>query len=122
MGGASARDRRMRAKGVTKLGPISQTALLSISDERWSSIAANLPHGLAGAKSEQLREAVLANCSDYLTRRTANERAVATAAAVRRAGKRQLAHMEQLAAGLRTASDAWTKIGRKIHDDRLSDL
>jgi hypothetical protein len=50
------------------------------------------------------------------------ERAAATAAAVRRPGKRQLAHFEQLAASLRAAAGAWEKIDRKLHDDRLSDI
>jgi hypothetical protein len=112
----------MKAKGLTGAGPASRTTLLSISDERWTSIASNVPEALSESKSEQLREAVLASCSEYLTLRAASERAAATAAAVRRPGKRQLAHLEQLANGLRTAANAWEKIGRKIHDDRLSDL
>src|SRR4029453_9758227 len=37
-------------------------------------------------------------------------------------GKRQISNLEQLAAGLRTAANAWAKIGRRIHDDRFSEL
>jgi hypothetical protein len=50
------------------------------------------------------------------------ERAAATAAAVRRPGKRQLADLEQLAESLRSAANAWAKLDRKIYDDRLSEI
>lgn len=113
----------MKRKGLVGAGPQSRSSLFAISDERWATIASNLPAGLSQSKSDQLREAVLANCSDHLTLRAAAEKAAATAAATRRPGKRQLAHMEQLAVGLRNAAAAWSKIERKmIHDDRLSDL
>jgi hypothetical protein len=93
--------------------------LLSISDERWARISACLPEPkLAG----ELRKPILSCCSAYLTGRSAIERAAATAAAVRRPGKRQLAHLEQLAESLRKAANAWAKIHRKIYDDRLSEL
>jgi hypothetical protein len=109
-------------KGISAADGQSSSELLSIGDERWAAIASRLPQPLGAESSEQLRSSVLACCSVYLTSRMAVEGAAATAAAVRRPGKRQLAHLEQLAESLRSGADAWAKIGKMIHDDRLSDI
>jgi hypothetical protein len=93
--------------------------LLTISNERWARISLRVPDlDLA----ERLRNPVLACCSAYLTNRSAIEQAAATAAAIRRPGKRQLAHLEQLAESLRKAAGAWAKLDRKLYDDRLSEI
>lgn len=109
-------------KGIAPPELLSTSGLVAISDERWAAITSCLPEPLANERSEQLRGAVLDHCSAYLTARSANERAAATAAAMRPPGKRQRANFEQLAQGLRNAANAWAKIGCNIHDDRLSDL
>jgi hypothetical protein len=109
-------------KGISAADRQSRSELLSISDERWARIAAFLPQSIDAGNSQKLRISVLACCSAYMTNRSAFEAAAATAAAMRRPGKRQLAHVEQLAKSLRTAADAWAKIGRNLHDDLLSDL
>lgn len=106
-------------KGIPAKYAYAGTQLLAISDERWTRIAGFIPDAGMAA---QLRGPVLRCCSAYLTERAIAERAAATAAAVRPPGKRQLAHLEQLAESLRKASDAWAKIDQNIYDDRLSDI
>ncbi|SHH38470.1 hypothetical protein [Bradyrhizobium erythrophlei] len=106
-------------KGIAAPDRQSSVELISISDERWARISSCLPETLL---ADKLRRPVLSCCSVYLTNRSAIERAAATAAAVRRPGKRQLAHLEQLAESLRKAANAWTKLDRRIYDDRLSEI
>jgi hypothetical protein len=106
-------------KGISAANRQSSSEILAISDERWATIALCLPDPRA---ADKLRAPVLACCSAYLTSRSTVERAAATAAAVRRPGKRQLAHLEQLAESLRKAAEAWAKIDRKIYDDRISEI
>ena len=106
-------------KGITARHHYAGTQLIGISDAQWSRIAACVPDAGAAA---QLRGPVLRCCSAYLTERSMIERSSATAAAVRRPGKRQLAHLEQLAESLRRAAGAWSKLDRKLYDDRLSDI
>jgi hypothetical protein len=106
-------------KGIRDLGRQSSVTLLSISDQRWARISSCLPEPNLAS---ELRKPVLSCCSAYLTRRSAFESAAATAAAVRPPGKRQLAHLEQLAESLRKAANAWAKIDRKIYDDLFSEL
>jgi hypothetical protein len=106
-------------KGIAAPDRQSSVELLSISDERWARISSCLPEpNLA----DKLRAPILSCCSAYLTNRSVIERAAATAAAVRRPGKRQLADLEQLAESLREAANAWAKLDRKIYDDRLSEI
>lgn len=106
-------------KGVSAKHYYAGTKLLAISDERWANITGFIPDT---GKAAQLREPILECCSAYLTKRSIVERDAATAAAVRRPGKRQLAHLEQMADSLRKASDAWAKIDQKLYDDRLSEI
>jgi hypothetical protein len=106
-------------KGIAVPDRQSSVELLSISNERWARISSCLPEPNA---ADKLRAPILSCCSAYLTSRSDGERAAATAAAVRRPGKRQLAELEQLAESLRKAANAWAKLDRKIYDDRLSDI
>jgi len=111
----------MRArKGIDASRYHAGVDLGPLPDGIWSKIASTIPDSRA---AKQLRQPIIACCSSYLTQRLAVERAAATAAAVRRPGKRQVSHLEQVAEGLRKAAGAWAKIDqRKLYDDRLSDL
>jgi hypothetical protein len=100
-------------------GRQSTFELLSIGDGQWARISSCLSDPSA---AETLRAPIVSCCSAYLTNRSAAERAAATAAAVRRPGKRQLAHLEQLAESLRKAANAWAKLDRRIYDDLLSEI
>jgi hypothetical protein len=91
--------------------------LLSIGDERWSRIRAHIPDTLVAEKEDQLRRAILACCSRYLTRHSHLQEGAATAAAIRRTGGKQPAPLERLVKHLRMAAQAWSEIS-KMHDDR----
>jgi hypothetical protein len=95
--------------------------LLSFSDERWATITNPLPVPLSAEASTRLRAEITECCSSFLTQQAAIEEGANSAAAVRSPGKGQPALLERVAKGLRTAADAWAKIG-KIHDDRLGDI
>lgn len=121
MGSAPAGDRRRMSarRGIAAPSRQSTFELLSIGDQQWARISSCLPEPHL---ADKLRSPVLSRCSAYLTNRSVVESAAATAAAVRRPGKRQLAHLEQLAESLRRAANAWAKLDRKIYDDRLSEI
>lgn len=106
-------------KGITAPGRQSSVEILSISDAQWNRITSCFPDPNV---ADKLRSPVLSCCSAHLTNRRAIESATATAAAVRRPGKRQLANLEQLAESLRKAANAWAKLGHKIYDDRISEI
>jgi hypothetical protein len=121
VGTAFARDRRRMSarKGIAAPSRQSSFKLISIGDGQWARISSCIPEP---PLADKLRSPVLSCCSAYLSNRSAFEGAAATAAAVRRPGKRQLAHLEQLAESLRKAANAWAKLDRNIYDDRLSEI
>jgi hypothetical protein len=121
VGGASASDRwRVSArKGIAPPTRQLSVELSSIGDGQWARISSCLPDQ---SLADQLRAPILRCCSAYLTKRSEIAAAAATAAALRRPGKRQLAHLEQLSESLRKAANAWAKIDCRIYDDRLSEI
>jgi hypothetical protein len=94
---------------------------LSFSDDRWAEIRRHIPESLPVEADARLRTAITECCSWFLAQRARLEEGRATATAMRSPGKRQLALLERVAGGLRTAAEAWKKI-EDIHDDRLSDM
>jgi hypothetical protein len=106
-----------------------QFELLSIDDSIWAKIKSVIPGPPLQADADaKLRDAIRQCCSWFLSRRLQVEEARATAAAMRRPGKGQLAPLERLAKGLRMAADGWKDIEEirkeigEFHDDRRSDL
>jgi hypothetical protein len=98
-------------------------ALASISDERWRRLASHVPVTLSAEADARLRSAILECCSWFLTQQERLCEGQATAAVLRRSGKRP-APFERLVKGLRMAADAWKEINQigAFHDDRRSDL
>jgi hypothetical protein len=113
---------------------VSRRHELQFSDERWARITSTIPKRLPAEIDARLRSAVMACCSWFLTQQAHLQEGAATAAAMRKPGKRQLAPLERLVNGLRMAADAWKEISKlddsrtagnrryKIHDDRLGDI
>jgi len=101
---------------------VSRSVQLGLfSDARWARITAHIPEPLATEVDARLRSGVTECCSWFLSQKARLDEGQATAAAMRRRGKGQLAPLERLAKGLRLAADAWAKIGQ-FYDDRLGDI
>jgi hypothetical protein len=111
---------------VPKVVPIPEHLLgsreLLFSDARWAGITSHIPDSLAAETDARLRSAVTACCSWLLTQEMRLQAGTDTAAAMRSPGKGQRAPFPQVAESLRTAADAWVKIGKRIYDDRLGDI
>jgi uncharacterized protein YjiS (DUF1127 family) len=102
--------------------------LSAFSDECWAKIKSQLPKPLPVAADTRLRGDIADCCSWFLTQRMHLREGQASAAAMRRPGKRQLAPLERWAKGLGTAADAWREMAEienevgQVRDDRLGDI
>lgn len=102
----------------------------SISDARWQGLRKQVPSAMSDEAETRLRNSILACVSRYLTRQAQLHEGVASARALRRRGKRQLARLERLVKGLWMAADAWKEIKNNapskhrppFYDDQLSDI
>jgi hypothetical protein len=103
---------------------------MSIDDTRWQSLRKHFPATISDEVAARLHTSILVCVSRYLTRQAQLHEGMASARALRRPGKRQLAPLERLVKGLRIAADAWKEIKNAapskyrppFHDDQLSDL
>jgi hypothetical protein len=95
--------------------------LVLFSDDRWARITSPIPESLSAETDARLRAAITECCSWFLNQQAWLHEGAQSAAALQRPGKRQLASLERVAKGLRTAADAWATVG-EIHDDRLGDI
>jgi hypothetical protein len=104
-------------KGI-KGGTTGSVEILSIDDDMWGRITAQLPDKLPEAIEAKLRERVRQCCSRYHTRRQVWLRDIVTAAAMRtERGKR--APFERLVDALQTAADVWDEITEVYYIHRL---